>query len=370
MCIRDSTYPESIGNRLSASVVWKNGSEETIYVGDQEVMRVTDAQSTIKNVKDDIGYLGRFPTGGDSAYWYNQSDVAEVLIYNRALTLAEIQQINSYLEDKYQISAQVVLESITVTPPANTVYTVGEELDLTGMEVTARYTDGSIKAITEGFKVTGYDKDRPGEQTITISYTEQGLEKTATFTVTVRSAVEPEVLESITCLLYTSKPVEDHMAYRGKLAFRFQDEEQIHGLGQGEEGIYDYRGHVQYLYQHNMRIPIPFFLSTRGYGILIDNGSLMTWGDDERGSYIYIDSCEQLDYYVITGDRLDKIIDGYRELTGKAVMLPKWAFGYIQSKEVYHDQDEFLETARRYREKNIPIDCLVQDWDCLLYTSS
>ncbi|WP_418623127.1 TIM-barrel domain-containing protein [Waltera sp.] len=159
------------------------------------------------------------------------------------------------------------------------------------------------------------------------------------------------------------KPVEDHMAYRGKLAFRFQDEEQIHGLGQGEEGIYDYRGHVQYLYQHNMRIPIPFFLSTRGYGILIDNGSLMTWGDDERGSYIYIDSCEQLDYYVITGDRLDKIIDGYRELTGKAVMLPKWAFGYIQSKEVYHDQDEFLETARRYREKNIPIDCLVQDWD-------
>ena len=79
------------------------------------------------------------------------------------------------------------------------------------------------------------------------------------------------------------KPVEDHMAYRGKLAFRFQDEEQIHGLGQGEEGIYDYRGHVQYLYQHNMRIPIPFFLSTRGYGILIDNGSLMTWGMTKEG---------------------------------------------------------------------------------------
>lgn len=159
------------------------------------------------------------------------------------------------------------------------------------------------------------------------------------------------------------KPVEDHMAYRGKLAFCFLDEEQIHGLGQGEEGIYDYRGHVQYLYQHNMRIPIPFFLSSRGYGILIDTGSLMTWGDDERGSYVYIDSCEQLDYYVITGDRLDEIISGYRELTGKAVLLPKWAFGYIQSKEVYHDQDEFLETARTYRQKGIPIDCLVQDWD-------
>ena len=90
-----------------------------------------------------------------------------------------------------------VLESISVTPPAKTDYTVGEELELTGMEVTAGYTDGSTKVITEGYTVTGYDKDVPGEQTITISYTEKGVEKTATFEVTVSSAVEPEVLESI-----------------------------------------------------------------------------------------------------------------------------------------------------------------------------
>ncbi len=146
-------------------------------MGDQEVMRVTNAQSTIKNVKDDIGYLGRFPTGSDRAYWYNQSDVAEVLIYNRALTLTEIQQINSYLEEKYQISERLALETLSVTPPTKTDYTVGEELDLTGMEVTARYTDGSTKEITEGYMVTGYDKDVPGEQTITISYTEKEWRK-------------------------------------------------------------------------------------------------------------------------------------------------------------------------------------------------
>ena len=35
-----------------------------------------------------------------------------------------------------------------------------------------------------------------------------------------------------------------------------------------EEGIYNYRGHCQYLYQHNMRIPMPVLVSTEGYGIL------------------------------------------------------------------------------------------------------
>ena len=65
------------------------------------------------------------------------------------------------------------------------------------------------------------------------------------------------------------------MAYHGKLNFLWEPEEQIHGLGQGEEGIYDYRGNVQYLYQHNMRIPIPFLVSDKGYGILVDCGSLI-----------------------------------------------------------------------------------------------
>ena len=135
------------------------------------------------------------------------------------------------------------------------------------------------------------------------------------------------------------REVEDHKAYRAKLSFRFQPGEKIHGLGQGEEGIYNYRGHTQYLYQHNMRIPVPFLISDRGYGILADCGSLMTFNDDERGSYLFCDTVEQLDYYFIAGDSADALIDGFRTLTGRAAMLPKWAFGYIQSREKYSTQD-------------------------------
>lgn len=152
-------------------------------------------------------------------------------------------------------------------------------------------------------------------------------------------------------------------AYRGKLYFKWQDKERIHGLGQGEEGIYNYRGTTQYLYQHNMRSPIPFFVSDQGYGILFDCGSLMTFNDDCRGSYVYFDTIDQLSYYIIQGNNLDEIMSGLRRLTGQAPMLPKWSFGYIQSKEAYHTQEELLAVANEYRKRKIPIDGIVQDWN-------
>ena len=49
-------------------------------------------------------------------------------------------------------------------------------------------------------------------------------------------------------------------------------------------------------------------------------------------------------------------------LTGQATMLPKWAFGYVQSKERYATQAELLEVVREYRARGLPLDCIVQDW--------
>ncbi len=155
----------------------------------------------------------------------------------------------------------------------------------------------------------------------------------------------------------------DHDAYQGRLYFSFAEDEAIHGLGQGEDGVYDYRHHTQYLYQHNMRIPMPMFVSNKGYGILFDATCLMTFNDTEVGSYMFFDAIPQLDYYVIAGDSLDEIIAGFRELTGAAAMLPKWAYGYIQSKEQYYSDKELLDIVKKYRELEVPLDCVVQDWN-------
>lgn len=159
------------------------------------------------------------------------------------------------------------------------------------------------------------------------------------------------------------RKVKDRKAYRGKLNFLFDSGEKIYGLGQAEEGIYDLRHHTQYLYQHNMRIPMPMFYSNNGYGLFADCTSLMTFQDDENGSYLFFDTVEQIDYYVIAGPTPDEVIDGFRFLTGKAAMLPDWAYGYIQSKEQYYSAKELAGIIEHYRELEVPIDCVVQDWN-------
>ena len=156
-------------------------------------------------------------------------------------------------------------------------------------------------------------------------------------------------------------PVREREACRVKLHFAFAEGEGIFGLGQSEDGVWNWRGHTQYLYQHNMRIPMPFFLSSRGYGLFVDCGSLMIFRDKNAESSLELDTVEQLDYYLITGS-FDEIIASLRRLTGRAPLLPKWAFGYIQCREHYRTAEELASVARRYRELGVPLDCVVQDW--------
>jgi alpha-D-xyloside xylohydrolase len=70
----------------------------------------------------------------------------------------------------------------------------------------------------------------------------------------------------------------------------------------------------------------------------------------------------QIDYYFISGSSIDNVIGGYRTLTGKAPVMPKWAFGYWQSRERYKSQNELLNVVKEYRKKNIPLDNIVLDW--------
>ena len=70
---------------------------------------------------------------------------------------------------------------------------------------------------------------------------------------------------------------------------------------------------------------------------------------------------ECVDYTVFTGSA-DEIIASYRAVTGDVPMLPSWAFGYIHCRERFHSQEELLNTAKRFRKEQIPLDLIVQDW--------
>lgn len=70
---------------------------------------------------------------------------------------------------------------------------------------------------------------------------------------------------------------------------------------------------------------------------------------------------QAVDYTVFVGTS-DEIIATYRQLTGEAPLMPQWALGYIHCRERFHSQEEILKTANRFREKQLPVDVIVQDW--------
>jgi alpha-D-xyloside xylohydrolase len=71
---------------------------------------------------------------------------------------------------------------------------------------------------------------------------------------------------------------------------------------------------------------------------------------------------KQVDYYFIYGKDADQVISGYRTITGKATIVPKWAMGFWQSRERYKTQAEILSTVDEFRKRKIPLDNIVLDW--------
>jgi alpha-D-xyloside xylohydrolase len=151
-------------------------------------------------------------------------------------------------------------------------------------------------------------------------------------------------------------------AWHAKLRFEFQPGEAVYGLGQHDQGVMNYRGSNEFLFQQNMKVAMPMFISTRGWGVLMDSYSLGSFRDDGHGSYYWCDVEDELEFYFMYGPSFDDIMSRCRALTGKATMLPRWAFGYIQSKERYKTQAELLEVAAEYRRRGLPLDVIVQDW--------
>jgi len=145
--------------------------------------------------------------------------------------------------------------------------------------------------------------------------------------------------------------------------FQLTLDEGIYGLGQYQSGIVNYRGQKVVLVQSNTEDANPFLVSTRNYGILWDNYSKTVFEDNKEGASLWSDLGNNIDYYFVYGKDMDGVISGYRELTGKAPMYGKWAYGYWQSKEHYATQAEVLAVAGKYRALKMPIDNIIQDWD-------
>jgi len=158
-------------------------------------------------------------------------------------------------------------------------------------------------------------------------------------------------------------PGQSATLYQIKERFTPDATEAIYGLGQHQSGLFNYRGSTVELGQNNTDVAIPLLVSSKGYGILWNTASFTTV-DNRFPLSLSFESMAggQVDYYVLYGPGMDRIIQTYRSMTGHAPLFPQWAYGLFQSKDKYVSQAEVLSIASQYRERHIPLDGIVQDW--------
>jgi alpha-D-xyloside xylohydrolase len=162
---------------------------------------------------------------------------------------------------------------------------------------------------------------------------------------------------------YESVELNGEHTFQVKDRFSPDVTEALYGLGQHQNGLFNYRGATVELAQDNTDVAIPFMVSSKGYG-LIWNSAAFTYVDNRFPLELTFTSIagKSIDYYFIYGPEIDTLIHEYRSMTGHTPMLPKWSYGFFQSKDRYVSLAEIRSIAERYRAEHIPLDAIVQDW--------
>lgn len=154
----------------------------------------------------------------------------------------------------------------------------------------------------------------------------------------------------------------DKGSYEVAQAFTLDGDEPIYGLGILQDGKMNRRGTHRLMIQANTEDYQNVIQSLKGWGLYWDNYSPTDFTDDANGMSFASQVGDAVDYYFMYGGSADGVVAKVRQLTGSVPMLPKWTFGYWQSKERYRSFDELKGVVAKYRELGVPLDGIVQDW--------
>jgi len=161
--------------------------------------------------------------------------------------------------------------------------------------------------------------------------------------------------------------------------FTLSPDEKIFGCGESFTA-FNKRGQKVVLWtddangvqNETMYKPIPFFMSSRGYGMFMHTSSPVTcdFGKYYSGIYSLMIGEDQADIFIFLGEPKD-ILDEYTNLTGKAPMPPLWSFGFWMSRITYFSEAEGRMVVDNLRKNRIPADVLhfdtgwfETDWRC------
>jgi len=117
--------------------------------------------------------------------------------------------------------------------------------------------------------------------------------------------------------------------------------------------------------------PVPFFYSTKGYGIFFNNldDDVTFRMGTTPGEYSFEATSGRMegwdmDYYLIFGPRFEDIINRYTDIVGKPILPEKWYFGHIQIHCTWLE-DMIIASANNYRDGDWPCDVFVMDFGSL-----
>ncbi len=163
----------------------------------------------------------------------------------------------------------------------------------------------------------------------------------------------------------TASSLRRHIA----ASFSLSPDEKLFGCGESFTRL-DKRGQKLVLWTYDaygaqtpdMYKPVPFFMSSRGYGMFVHTSAPLTF--DLGASYneanvIYLGD-DYLDLFFFFGSPKE-ILSEYTALTGRSPMPPLWSFGLWMGRESYYSEDEVRDVAKRLREHRVPSDVIHLD---------
>ena len=147
-----------------------------------------------------------------------------------------------------------------------------------------------------------------------------------------------------------------------KQTFTLDKDEAIYGLGTIQNGKMNRRGEKKRMEQSNLEDFQNVLQSIKGWGIYWENYSPTLFEDNAQGMTFDSECGEGIDYYFMYGGSADGVIAQMRQLTGDVPMFPLWTYGFWQSKERYKSAAETEGIVDQYRELQVPLDGIIQDW--------
>ena len=144
--------------------------------------------------------------------------------------------------------------------------------------------------------------------------------------------------------------------------FILDKDEAVYGLGTIQNGKMNRRGEKKRMEQSNLEDFQNVLQSIKGWGLYWENYSPTLFEDNAQGMTFDAEAGEGIDYYFMYGGSTDGVIAQMRHLSGDVPMFPMWTFGYWQSKERYKTARETESIVDNYRQLQVPLDGIIQDW--------